>query len=78
MYDRGGSAFILLNMAVLKKGERPIPPFPDHWVVFRGNLDLRDADNRVAFDVYTWGRTMSLDLTRARFEKALFCVVTAV
>jgi hypothetical protein len=77
VYDEGGSAFILLNMAVLKKGEKPIPPIPDHWVVFQGNLDVSDADNVVAFDVYTWGRIMPLRLTRKRFEQSIFCVVTA-
>lgn len=78
IYDRGGSAFILLNMAVLKGDDRKILPFPDHWVVFRGNLDVSDADNRVAFDVYTWGKIKSLDLPRKRFEQAMFCVVTAI
>ncbi|MEM8922198.1 MAG: hypothetical protein AAGD35_01775 [Actinomycetota bacterium] len=78
VYDQGGSVFILLNMAVLKKGEPTIPPFPDHWVVFRGNLDLSDADRRVGFDVYTWGRVMPLDLSRKRFERSIFCTVTAL
>ncbi len=78
VYDQGGSAFILLNMAVLKKGDRTILPFPDHWVVFQGNLDVTDVDNRVGFDVYTWGKIMPLNLTRKRFEQAIFCVVTAV
>jgi hypothetical protein len=78
VHDRGGSTFILLNMAVLKKGDRSIPPFPDHWVVFRGNLDTSDAGNRIAFDVYTWGRIMSLDLPRKRFERSVFCTVTAI
>lgn len=76
VFDAGGSAFILLNMAVLKKGERDIPPWPDHWVVFQGNLEV--SDDRVAYDLYTWGRIMTLDLDRERFEDHIFTVVTAV
>ncbi|MEM7339048.1 MAG: hypothetical protein AAF467_10400 [Actinomycetota bacterium] len=75
-FDAGGSAFILLNMAVLKSGERDIPPWPDHWVVFHGNLDI--TDDRVTYDVYTWGKIMTLDLDRERFEDHIFTVVTAV
>ncbi len=75
-WEAGGSAFILLNMAILKSGERDLPPWPDHWVVYQGGLEI--DDDRVAYNVYSWGRIIELDLTRKRFEKSLFTVVTAV
>lgn len=73
-YEAGGSAFVLLNLAVLKDGERRVPPYPDHWVVYQGGLEI--AGDRVRFDVYSWGRIISLDLSMKRFKRSVYTVVT--
>ncbi len=78
VYDQGGSAFVLLNKAAVGKGDGRILPFPDHWVVFQGNLDLTNADEQVSYDIYNWGDFERFEQSRKRFERSHFCVVTAV
>jgi hypothetical protein len=76
VHRAGGVAFLLIHHALLDNDDQTsfVPPFPTHWVAYRGGLS--EADGRVSFSVYTWGQDQPIDRTADRMESCLFTVVT--
>ena len=72
----GGVAFPLITAQALLSSasstELPIP-LPNHWVALLGNLQIQNG--RVAFDVYSWGKKMRVDVTEGVFKKSFWGVV---
>jgi hypothetical protein len=74
----GGVAFALitakglLGTASTTEAEAPLA-VPNHWVTLLGNVIIKDG--RVQFDVYTWGRKMSVNVDEASFEKFFWGMV---
>jgi hypothetical protein len=71
----GGVAFVLVHSELFNPDQSSsIPPWPDHWIVYRGGL--WEADGRIDFDVYTWGSIRHVSVPADRFESCMFAVVT--
>ncbi len=72
----GGVAFPLITSQPLlspaSATELPIP-LPNHWVSLLGNLQIQNG--RVAFDVYSWGKKMRVDVPEGVFQKSFWGVV---
>lgn len=72
----GGVAFPLITAQPLlttsSSTELPIP-LPNHWVALLGNLQIQAG--RVAFDVYSWGRKIRVDVPEDVFKKSFWGVV---
>jgi len=75
----GGVAFPLVNAQGLlgttasTEWKLTAMNLPNHWVALLGNSSLQNG--RVAFDVYTWGRMMRVDVTEAKFKENFWGVV---
>jgi hypothetical protein len=50
-------------------------PYPNHWVVYLGGLEL--SGSGVQFDCYSWGGRWTVSQTEQMFRKCLWGVVTA-
>lgn len=72
----GGVAFPLVTAQSLlgtASSTEVSVPVPNHWIVLLGNLAIQNG--RVAFDVYTWGRKMRVDVPELVFQKSFWGVV---
>ena len=76
VYEADGVAFLLIHDALLDKtdDESTVPPWPTHWVAYRGGLT--EADARVGFWEYSWGSVDWVAKTPDRLESCLFGIVT--
>jgi hypothetical protein len=76
VHRAGGVAFLLIHHVLLDDSDQAsfVPPWPTHWVAYRGGLN--EDGGRVAFSVYTWGEDRSLSRTVDRLESCLFAIVT--
>ena len=76
VYQGGGVAFIMIHADLLEVADSTIPPWPTHWVVYRGGLNIDDSAGRIQLSVYSWGQIYNVDVTLSRFEDCMFGTVT--
>jgi hypothetical protein len=77
VFDAGGVAFVMIHDVLLTDDDdSTVPPWPTHWVVFRGGLSVDDSAGRIDFDVYTWGSVRHVSKSTDRFESCMFGIVT--
>lgn len=74
----GGVAFALitakglLGTASTTEADAPVA-LPNHWVTILGNVVIKEG--RVSFDVYTWGRKMTVNVDEASFKQFFWGLV---
>lgn len=75
----GGVAFLLVNARALYGKQSSTETqllsldLPNHWVALVGNLSA--ANGRVAFDTFTWGRQLRVDVPERAFQDGFWGVV---
>ena len=74
----GGVAFALINDLALLLNKPPAIPYPSHWVALLGNLSLETDRNLISFDVYTWGKQMSVTINLDLFKLHFWEVVAGI
>jgi hypothetical protein len=85
--QRGGVAFLCINSLLLENRCSSWDFWPNHWVALRGNVSIQDGgwywdwgpryrEGHYRFDVYSWGRTLTVDVGEGCFEDYFFGVVT--
>ena len=73
----GGVAFMMIHDVLLTDDDdSTVPPFPTHWVVYRGGLVIDEDAGTIDFDVYTWGGEPHVSKSLDRFESCMFGIVT--
>jgi hypothetical protein len=70
----GGVGFALITAEGLLLNKPPKIPYPSHWIVLLGNLETI-AENQIGFDIYTWGRKMTVKTDLKSLKKYLWGVV---
>lgn len=73
----GGVAFALINDSGLLLNKPPAIPYPSHWVALLGNLSIAN-NNLISFDVYTWGKTMTVTINLDLFKTHFWEVVVGI
>jgi len=77
VYAAGGVAFMMIHDVLLSgDDDSTVPPWPTHWVVYRGGLWEDPDGGTVDFDVYTWGSVRHVGKSADRFESCMFGIVT--
>lgn len=77
----GGVAFLLIHSAMLGK-PAPFISYPNHWVSFLGNLNIKNGvwykwkSGHLRFDCYTWGDKKNPDIDKELFKDYMWGVVT--
>lgn len=74
--DAGGVAFALITAEALLQDKAPPVPFPSHWIVLLGNIQV--STNPVSFDLYTWSQKLTLSVNLDDFKKYFWASVTGV
>lgn len=75
----GGVAFPLINARTLYSIQSTTETsllsldLPNHWIALLGNLV--NANGRVAFDTYTWGKQIRIDVSESTFKEGFWGVV---
>jgi hypothetical protein len=74
----GGVAFALITakglLGTASTTEADVPvAMPNHWVTVLGNVVIKDG--KVSFDVYTWGRKMTVNVDEASFKRFFWGMV---
>ncbi|MBE9157631.1 hypothetical protein IQ265_12460 [Nodosilinea sp. LEGE 06152] len=78
---QGGVAFVLIDAAMLG-GSAPTVAYPNHWVVYQGDLSIDNGvwykhdSGHIRFKCYSWGKIFSVDLGEGSFEDYMWGVVT--
>lgn len=71
--NRGGAGFLLIHSGLVggKVPKWDGPQFPNHWIVYLGNLKLNKRNNvdAVQFDTYTWGSTVHIKTSKDNFRQ---------
>lgn len=75
--NAGGVAFALINDLALLLNKPPAIPYPSHWVALLGNLSLED-NNLISFNVYTWGKMMTITINLDLFKIHFWEVVAGI
>jgi hypothetical protein len=70
----GGTAFALITAEGLLNHDWVIP-VPNHWVSILGNIQAND--DRTAFDLYTWSKSVRVDIDTPTFRKYFWLTITA-
>ena len=80
-FNNGGVAFLLIDKSMLPGESQSTVYYPNHWVVFEGNLKI-DAGvydvfgtGNIALRCWTWGQQFSVKVSEEKFEDCFFGVV---
>ncbi len=78
----GGVVFALITASgLLGTGNKPLLPYPNHWITLVGNISIQGGDwldkerGRISLDVYSWARKYHIDLDEEPFEDYFWGVV---
>lgn len=70
----GGVAMLLVTAEGFLQGDPPPVPFPSHWVTLLGGFEMNG--DRVAFDIYTWSKKLTVNTDMNSFKKYFWAGVT--
>ena len=73
-WQKDGTAFMLINSAMLDEGDCEI--YPNHWVAYDGGLQIDLTKETVSFNCYSWGKIYELTMKIDKFTSCMFGVVT--
>ncbi|WP_413163385.1 hypothetical protein ACL6C3_28785 [Capilliphycus salinus ALCB114379] len=71
--NQGGVALALINDGGLLRNQPPRIPYPSHWVSILGKISLNSKS--VQFEVYTWAKTMQVQVDELTFKTHFWGVV---
>lgn len=74
--QQGGVAFALITAEGMLQDNPPLVPFPSHWVGVLGNITVKP--DVVGLNIYTWSKTMRLEMDPVSFKRYLWATVTAL
>jgi len=78
LYTQGYDIWMLIDMQMLTNGTK-FSAFPNHWVLYKGNLLINSTENKASFSVFTWGESKfhKITINESYFKKYFYGYIKA-